>query len=92
MPDGAGTAGADCEPGDGCAAQQLILPPQWQQARTGCWEHAGAGAASNCAHASNKLNRMALNRFTVLFWCDWALFLFGVPPSGGSGEAPRLTA
>jgi hypothetical protein len=32
MPDDAGTAGADCEPDDGWAAQQLILPPQWQQA------------------------------------------------------------
>jgi hypothetical protein len=26
-----GTAGIGCEPDDG-AAQQLILPPQWQQA------------------------------------------------------------
>src|SRR5208283_6105108 len=66
MPEGAGTAGADCEQGDGCAAQQLILPLQWQQARTGCRGHAGAGAASNCAHTSKKLNKMALNRFTKL--------------------------
>ena len=66
MPDGAGTAGADCEPDTGCAAQQLILPPQWQQARTGCWEHAGIGAAGNCAHTSKELNKMAENRFTNL--------------------------
>jgi len=86
MPDGAGTAGADGEPDDG-AEQQLILPPQWQQAWAGCREHASAGAASNCAHTSKKLNKMALNRFTNLFQRH-ALFLFGVPPSGGSGETP----
>jgi len=28
----AGTAGAGCEPDDDGAVQQLILPPQWQQA------------------------------------------------------------
>ena len=60
-------AGAGCEPDDDCAAQQLILPPQWQQARTGCWAHAGgAGAADNGAHTSRKLNKMADNRFTIL--------------------------
>jgi hypothetical protein len=69
-----GIAGAGCEPDDGCAAQQLILPPQWQQARTVCLAHAGVGAADNGAHTSRKLNKMADNRFTVLFWCDWALF------------------
>jgi hypothetical protein len=31
MPEGAGTMGADGELDDG-VAQQLILPPQWQQA------------------------------------------------------------
>lgn len=60
-----GTAGIGCEPDDG-AAQQLILPPQWQQAWADCREHAGIGAASNCAHTNNRPNRMALNRFTNL--------------------------
>ena len=59
----AGIAGAGCEP-DGAAAQQLILPPQWQPWRTGWLAHAGAVAASNCAHASSKLNKMADNGFT----------------------------
>ena len=60
-----GTADSGCDPDNG-AAQQLILPPQWQQARTGCRESPGVGAASNCAHTSNRPNRMALNRFTNL--------------------------
>jgi hypothetical protein len=61
----AGSAGAGCEP-EADVAQQLILPPQWQQARTGWLAHAGTGAASNCAHTSNKLNKMADNCFTNL--------------------------
>ena len=56
-------AGADGEQGDGWAAQQLILPPQWQQAWAGCLAHAGSvGAASNCDHTSKKLNKIAVNR------------------------------
>ena len=58
-----GAAGIGCEPDDG-TAQQLILPPQWQPARTGCGEHAGIGAAGNCTPTSNRLNRIAGNRFT----------------------------
>jgi hypothetical protein len=57
-----GIADAGCESDDAAGAQQLILPPQWQQARTGCREHAGIGAASNCAHTSSELNKMANNR------------------------------
>jgi len=59
----AGSAGAGCEP-EADVAQQLILPPQGQQGRTGWLAHAGTGATSSCAHASNKLNKMADNRFT----------------------------
>jgi len=58
-----GTAGIGCEPDDG-AAQQRILPPQRQQARTGCWEHAGIGAANNCVHTSSTPDKMAVNCFT----------------------------
>ena len=57
----AGIAGAGCEPGAE-VAQQLILPPQWQQGRTGWLAHTGTGDASSCAHTSNKLNKMADNR------------------------------
>ena len=52
-----GTADSGCDPDNG-AAQQLILPPQWQQARTGCRESPGVGAASNCAHTSNKPDKL----------------------------------
>ncbi|MGA2281902.1 MAG: hypothetical protein ABSG80_16550 [Verrucomicrobiota bacterium] len=59
MPDGAGTAGADGEPDDG-AEQQLILPPQWQQARTGCREHDDTvGTGRNGVPTSNTLQTMA---------------------------------
>ena len=56
-----GTAGIGCEPDDG-AAQQLLLPPQWQQAGASWVGATGAGAANNCAHTSKKLNKMATNR------------------------------
>jgi hypothetical protein len=58
-----GTAGSGCEP-DEESRQQLILPPQWQQAGTGCLSQIGsAGAANNCDHASKRPDKMADNRF-----------------------------
>lgn len=59
----AGTAGSGCEP-DGDAAQQFILPPQWQQAWAGWAEVASVGAANNWDHPSNRPDRMANNDFT----------------------------
>jgi len=60
VPAGAGTAGADCELADGCAAQQLILPPQWQQARTGRWAHDDSVCAGRKGvPASKTLQKMA---------------------------------
>jgi hypothetical protein len=58
-----GIAGAGRELDD-AGAQQLILPPQSQQAWAGWPAHSGRSAAGNCAHTSSKPNKMANNRFT----------------------------
>ena len=57
--DGTGTDGAGRESGNDFAAQQLILPPQWQMAWF-CLTQSGAACAKrNGAPASRKLQTMA---------------------------------
>jgi hypothetical protein len=56
----AGTAGAGCEFGAGFAEQHGILPPQWQQARTGGWAHRESVCAGrNGVPTSKTLHTMA---------------------------------
>jgi hypothetical protein len=58
LPDCAGTAGTDWESGNVFPAQQLILPPQWQQAWFCLTQDAAACAERNGAPPSRKLQTM----------------------------------
>ena len=58
-PELGGTVGTGCEPDAGCAAQQFMAPPPWQQARIGRLVHDGTVCdGRNGVPASNKLQTM----------------------------------
>jgi hypothetical protein len=61
-----GTTGLDCESGEDFAAQQGIVTPCWQQARTGLTHDDGVCAIRNGVPISNRLQTMASVVFTFL--------------------------
>ena len=69
LPVGAGTAGLDCESGDGLVLQHGISTPRWQQTRTCLMQDAGVCASRNGVPASTRLQMMAHVVFTFLISC-----------------------